>query len=232
MRNLRNFASLALLVGVAACTSSPRDVTTATVATPVSSAELESTQRRENSDYRIGATDLLRVSVFQVPDLSFDELRVDASGNIQMPLIGQVRAAGLTPGELSAVLTERLGARYLRNPQVSITVTEAASQKVTIDGAVNKPGVYAMRGQTTLLQAVAMAEGPARTANLERLAIFRQGEQGRMVAVFDLSAIRSGTAEDPLIQGDDIIVVDTSRLSRTMQDVLQALPGLAVFAYF
>lgn len=203
-----------------------------TAAAPVSITDLEAGLVGDDIDYRIGPSDLLRISVFQVPDLSFEEIRVDASGNIHMPLIGELRASGRTPAELADDMAAVLGQRFLQNPQVAIAVTEASNQKVTVDGAVTKPGVYSMRGRTTLLQAVAMAEGPSRTANLSSLAVFRRGEHGQMVAVFDLTAIRNGTAADPVILGDDIIVVDTSRLGRAMQDVLQALPGLAVFAYF
>lgn len=181
--------------------------------------------------YRIGATDMITVTVFQVPDLSLEEVRVDASGNLQMPLIGTVQAAGRTPDELASDIAAALGREYLRNPQVSVTVAEAASQKVTVDGAVTKPGVYVMRGRTTLLQAIAMAEGPSRIADLKQVAIFRDGPNGRMVALFDLAQIRSGRMQDPNLQGNDVVIVDTSRLNASIRDALQVLPGLAVFAY-
>jgi len=183
------------------------------------------------TDYRIGPTDLLKVTVFQVPDLSFDEVRVDTAGQIEMPLIGSVQAAGRTPPELAREIANLLSARYLQDPQVTVTVTQAASEKITVDGAVNKPGVYEMRGRTTLLQAVAMAEGPSRLADLESVAVFRTVEGRRMVAMFDLAAIRNGQAEDPLVRGDDVIVVDTSRLSAAMRGVLETLPGFAVFRF-
>ncbi|MFJ6023043.1 polysaccharide biosynthesis/export family protein [Brevundimonas sp. NPDC092305] len=186
----------------------------------------------DQSSYRIGPADLLKVTVFQVEDLSFDEIRVDASGTLNMPLIGNVQAAGLTPTELSSELEQRLGARYLRNPSVSVTVAEAASQKVTIDGAVAKPGVYEMRGRTTLMQAIAMAEGPTRIADLRKVAVFRNVSEGSMVALFDVQAIRAGDAEDPILSGDDVVVVDTSRLGARMQDILQALPALASFVFY
>lgn len=182
-------------------------------------------------EYRIGASDELNIKVFQIPDLTFEEIFVDASGNLQMPMIGTVRAQGLTPEELSTEMERLLREKYLRNPQVSVTVTEAANQKVTVDGAVTKPGVYRMQGRTTLLQAVAMAEGPTRVADLGSVAIFRTVDDRRMVALFDLGQIRAGRMADPYIQGDDIVVVDTSRLSANMRDILAALPGLAVFAY-
>lgn len=184
------------------------------------------------ADYRLGAGDKLNVRVFQVPDLSFDNLVVDTSGNIQMPLIGVVQAAGLTAGELSAEVGRQLASRYLRDPQVTVTVSEAASQKITVDGAVTRPGVYEMRGSTTLLQAVAMAEGPSRVADLSKVAVFRTIDGRRSVALFDLAAIRQGRADDPAVLGNDVIVVDTSNLSMAMREVVGAIPVLSVFRFF
>ena len=183
------------------------------------------------SGYRIGPSDKLALTVFQVEDLSFEEIFVDASGKLQLPLLGSVQAAGLTPAELSTDLERRLGERYLRNPRVSVSVSEAASQKITVDGAVMKPGVYLMRGRTTLLQAVAMAEGGTRIADMKRVAIFRSTDGGPMVAGFDLAEIRRGQAVDPAVMGDDVIIVDTSRLSARYRDIVELLPGLGTFAY-
>jgi polysaccharide export outer membrane protein len=183
-------------------------------------------------EYRIGVGDKLNVRVFQVEDLSFDQLVVDTSGNIQLPLIGAVGAAGRTAGEMSLDIAARLSAQYLRNPQVTVTVTQAASQKITVDGAVTRPGVYEMRGSTSLLQAVAMAEGPSRVADLSKVAVFRTIEGQRSVALFDLGAIRQGRASDPQVLGDDVIVVDTSRLNSALRDIVSAVPALAAFRPF
>lgn len=216
---------------LAACGGPKMDVSQMTAAEPVDlqTARVSSAPQTE---YQIGVGDKLSVRVFQVPDLSFDELTVDTSGNLQMPLIGAVSAVGQTAGELSSEIATRLSAQYLRNPQVTVTVTEAASQKITIDGAVTKPGVYEMRGTTSLLQAVAMAEGPSRVADLTKVAVFRTIDGQRSVALFDLAAIRQGRAEDPRVLGDDIIVVDTSRMSATMRELINALPALSIFRPF
>ena len=184
------------------------------------------------AEYRIGVGDKLDVRVFQVEDLSFEELIVDTSGNIQLPLIGAVRGAGRTAVEMSADIAARLADQYLRDPQVTVTVKEAASQKITVDGAVTKPGVYEMRGSTSLLQAVAMAEGPTRIADLTKVAVFRSIDGRRSVAIFDLQAIRQGRASDPEVRGDDVVVVDTSRLNAALRSVIEALPAVSAFAYF
>lgn len=229
IRKLHILAALALT----ACASGARIDAAPDVATTVDPALLVGNASFSGgADYRLGAGDKLSMTVFQVADLSFEEIFVDAAGNLQLPLLGSVPAAGLTPAELSDEIERRLGERYLRNPEVMVTVSQAASQKVTVDGAVKKAGVYEMRGRTTLMQAIAMAEGPTRVAALDSVAVFRTVDDRRMVAVFDLGAIRGGQAVDPVLLGDDVVVVDTSRLNSNIRDVIETLPGLAVFTYF
>lgn len=225
---VRHLSVLAVSTAVlAACSTTSPDADF-----QISEFETLATGFQGDSSYRIAPADQLSVRVFQVEDLSFDEIHVDAGGTLQLPLIGTVTAAGLTAEQLSNEIEQRLGARYLRNPDVTVVVTESSSQKITVDGAVTKPGVYMMRGRTTLVQAVAMAEGATRVADLTQVAVFRNAPDGRrMVAVYDIRAIRSGQLEDPALQGNDVVIVDTSRLSAAIRDVIQALPGLAVFAY-
>lgn len=231
MRSLSTMSVLLLLFFLAGCGGPRMDISEMTAA---QSVDLQSVQSVTPipTEYRIGVGDKLNVRVFQVEDLSFDELVVDTSGNIQMPLIGAVAGAGRTAGEMSVDIAARLSAQYLRNPQVTVTVTEAASQKITIDGAVTKPGVYEMRGSTSLLQAVAMAEGPTRVADLSRVAVFRTIDGQRSVALFDLAAIRQGRASDPQVLGDDVVVVDTSRLNSALREIVSAMPALAIFRPF
>lgn len=230
-RSFKVLAALTTAAILAGCGGPRMDVNQMTAAQPV---DLQTVREvaAPATEYRIGVGDTLDVRVFQVADLSFEELVVDTSGNINLPLIGAVRSAGRTAGEMSTDIAGRLAARYLRDPQVTVTVKEAASQKITVDGAVTKPGVYEMRGSTSLLQAVAMAEGPTRVADLTKVAVFRSIDGRRSVAVFDLSAIRQGRASDPQVLGDDVIVVDTSRLSSALREVVGALPALSAFAYF
>ena len=222
------FAAALLLAG---CGGPDMDVSQMTAAQPFVTPAASSTTSVP-AEYRIGVGDKLSIRVFQVPDLSFDTLVVDTSGNIQMPLINAVQASGLTAGELSLEIGKQLESRYLRDPQVTVTVSEAASQKVTVDGAVTQPGVYEMRGTTSLLQAVAMARGPSRVADLSKVAVFRTIDGRRAVALFDLEAIRRGRAEDPIVLGNDVIVVDASRLSAALQQVVSAVPVLSVFRFF
>jgi polysaccharide export outer membrane protein len=231
IRSLQILAVLLVSTFLAGCAGPRMEIAEMTAAQP---ADLQSAQTVTTTatEYRIGVGDKLDVRVFQVEDLSFEELVVDTSGNINLPLIGAVRSAGRTAGEMSTDIATRLAAQYLRDPQVTVTVKEAASQKITVDGAVTKPGVYEMRGSTSLLQAVAMAEGPTRVADLTKVAVFRSIDGRRSVAVFDLIAIRQGRASDPQVFGDDVIVVDTSQLSSALREAIAAIPAFAAFAYF
>lgn len=224
--------SIILALLVSGCASGGRPPAAVDVATTLDPASFQVASLEQGSVYRIGPSDKLAVRVLQVPELSFDEIFVDAGGFLQMPLVGPIRASGLTANELAAELAAKLGSSFMWNPQVMVTVVEAAAQKVTVDGAVTRPGVYEMQGRTTLLQAVAMAEGATRTAALDSVAVFRRLGDDSAVAVFDLEAIRSGQAIDPVILGDDVVVVDTSRLSARLQDAIQAAPALATFFFY
>lgn len=179
--------------------------------------------------YRIGALDKLNITVFQVKDLTLEKVQVDASGQILLPLIGAVTAQGKTTAELSADIAAKLQKDFMQSPQVSVLVEESASQKVTVDGAVKKAGVFDMKGRTSLMQAVAMAEGADRDAKLREVVVFRTVSGQRQAARFDLTAIRRGTAADPELQGGDVVVIPGSAMARTVRDVLQALPAFAIF---
>jgi polysaccharide export outer membrane protein len=182
-------------------------------------------------DYIIGPQDKLRIRVFEVKDLSFDEEEVDANGQIQLPLIGKVTAAGKTTIQLQDELAQRLGDKYLQSPQVSVSVAESASQKVTVEGEVKNPGVFQMKGRTTLMQAVAMAGGPSDIANLHKVAIIREADGARRAAVCDYQAIREGKAGDPVIEGNDVVVMDSSATKSLWSNLMKNLPIFTLLAY-
>lgn len=180
------------------------------------------------ADYRIGPLDLLEISVFQVPDLN-KTVQVSSSGTIDLPLIGQVAAAGKTVAELQAEVTSRLGAKYLQNPQVSIFVKDAQSQRITVEGAVGKPGVYPTVGQTSLVQGIAMAGGLTEIADSRGVVVFREVRGKRQAAKFDFAAIKAGNADDPVLHGGDIIVVDESGAKTALRNIRSILPVFSVF---
>lgn len=183
------------------------------------------------ADYKIAPMDTLTVKVFRVADFSGD-FTVDLLGNISMPLIGDVPAAGRTPQQLEQLLTQKLGAKYLQNPDVSVAIKSSAGRNVTLDGAVNRAGAYPVLGKMTLIQAIALAGGTTEDANAHRVAIFRTIDGQRQAAAFDLASIRKGQMPDPTIYAGDIIVVDGSSIKAAEKQIFQSFPLLGLFRPF
>jgi polysaccharide export outer membrane protein len=184
------------------------------------------------SDYRVGSQDLLEISVFGVQDLN-KEVRVNSNGQISLPLIGGVMAGGRTIPELEKDLASKYASGFLQNPQVSVFVKEYASQRITLEGAIVKPGIYPITGKTTLLQAIALSGGvDDKIADLGGIVLMRQVNGKRMAAVYDLRAVRHGTMNDPQVYGDDIIVVETSGSKSAYRRFIESMPVLGLFRWF
>ncbi len=128
------------------------------------------------SDYRIGRQDLLDLRVFNLKELD-QTVRVSDDGSITLPLLGRLSVAGLTKGELEALIADLLEERFVRDPQVTIFVREYESKKVAVSGAVKKPGTYEMLGEKTLLEMISLAGGLDRDLGTE-IIIFRRGDDG------------------------------------------------------
>jgi polysaccharide export outer membrane protein len=180
--------------------------------------------------YRIGPLDVLDISVFGVPELS-GTVEVSDNGNIQLPIVGETPAAGKTAEELQQDLISRLGAEYLQNPQVRVTVKEFKSRNVTVSGQIASPGIYPLKGETTLLQVVAMAGGFKEASDSTVLVLRKKGGK-RLAARFDVSAIERGQTADPLVQGGDTIVAGESTIKKAYQGFLKALPIAGAFMMF
>ena len=176
-----------------------------------------------NAAYKIGPLDVLDITVFKVQDLA-KTVQVSENGEINYPLIGDIQAAGKTAHELGRDLTQKLGVKYLRDPQVTVFVKEFNSQRVTVQGSVKTSGVYALKGNTTLMQAVAMAGDVDTTMDSGTVVIFRTINGQRSAARFDFDAIKKGTAEDPQLQPGDVIYVETSATKVALSNILKALP--------
>lgn len=214
---------LTVLLGIAACASPPATdtVVSSTSSTPaVAAGSPAAGPVAAPDDYRIGPQDLLKLDVFGVEALSRRSVRVNASGRISLPLIGAVQAGGLTAEQLAADIAARLAQDYLQNPQVTIFIEEFTSQRITVAGAVKTPGIFPLKGRTTLMQAVAQAGGPNNVANLSTVKILRPGPDGaRKTLEFDLDAIREGQAPDPEVRGEDVVQVETSAAKETVQQM-------------
>lgn len=180
-----------------------------------------------SSAYKIGPLDVLDISVFKVPELT-KTVQVAEGGSVNLPLLGEVPVAGRTAQEVERSLTASLGHKYLQNPQITVYVKEHNSQRVTIEGAAKKPGVYPVRGRTTLLQFIAMAEGLDQNADTT-VVVFRMVDGKRAAARFDIADIRAGNAQDPVIQSGDTIVISNSALKEGFSNFLKMMPLASLF---
>ena len=186
-------------------------------------------------DYRVGPNDLLDIEVLDLEN-SKRTVRVNAAGAITLPLIGAVVVAGLNAQQVEAHLAAKYSEKYLQNPQVSVFIKEFTTERITIDGAVVKPGIYPLTGQITLLRALALAGGFGPIAESSEVMLFRVNERGeRQVATFDVDKIRAGKSDDPAIKGDDLIVVQRDANRRLFKDslfrdILDTVNPFSIFA--
>jgi len=174
------------------------------ISAPLSARQAAAPRTQE---YVIGADDVLSVSFWRDKDLSSDAV-VRPDGFISLPLLNDVRALGLTPTALAAHLKE-LAAAYLEDPTVTVVVKQINSRKVFVTGEVVKPGQYALSGQTTVLQLLAMAGGLTAFANAEEIAIIRVGDAGPVTFRFNYkNAARLKDLRDNIIlmPGDTVVV--------------------------
>ncbi|PZU56902.1 MAG: polysaccharide export protein [Sphingobium sp.] len=173
----------------------------------------------DDRPYRVGPYDTLRIDVLGVPELSQRQAQADAGGRITFPLIGIVEAGGQTLSELSQTLEALLEEKYVRHPVVTVDLVQAASQTVTIDGAVNAPGIYPVVGKMTLMRAIAGAKGATASARMQRATIFRDVDNQKMAGVYNLLAIYRGNYVDPEVFAGDMIVVGNVEAKRIFKGV-------------
>ena len=190
-----------------------------------------SVQQAAQPSYRVGPFDLLQISVFGVPELS-GPAQVDGEGILTLPLVGGVAAMGLTPPQLAAELERAYGARFVRDPSITVQVTTPQSQRVVVGGAVGEPGVFPVLGRLTLNQAIAQAKGLDDYANASNVIILREVDGVQAAARFDLRAIQAGHMADPELAPGDTVIVDTARARRLIRDLAPLGTLFAVFRAF
>jgi polysaccharide export outer membrane protein len=153
--------------------------------------------------YQIGPEDLLFIRVWREPDFTLP-VAVRPDGKITMPLIGEVRAAGQSPLQLTATLKQLL-AQYLNSPDVSVFVTEVRSKKFYIDGEMNRPGSFALVTPTSVLEALSRGGGFREFANTKKIRVLRGDE----ILHFNYKQVTKGKHLEQNIavrNGDHIIV--------------------------
>jgi polysaccharide biosynthesis/export protein len=157
------------------------------------------------TDYKLVVGDKLRVEVYRDPQMS-QNLQIRPDGKITLPLVGDVAAAGRTPAALRDALTTSLK-EFITNPVVTVIVVEAVPQTISVIGEVNAPGTHPITGETTVIEALALAGGFKDFANTKNIIIQRTTPTGVKRMPFNYKdAIKSETKPMCVEPGDVIIV--------------------------
>ena len=162
----------------------------------------------QEADYVIGPEDVLEIIVWKNPELS-RVVTVRPDGKISLPLIGDVKAAGLTVSYLQMEMTERLK-KYQKIPQVSIIVLEINSYSIFVMGEVSNPGKYQLRSHVTLLQAITMAGGFTLYASKNKIRVLRSLDEGGKQKVFKVrykDIINGNSQKNILLKSGDTVII-------------------------
>jgi polysaccharide biosynthesis/export protein len=186
--------------------------------------------RTRGADRLISPYDVLEITVFEAAELS-RAVRVLEGGDISLPLVGVVQAAGQTTRDLEAELRAQLQ-RYVHDPHVTVEVKEVGTPAVYVVGEVNQPGAFVPsgRGGMTVLRAVAMARGWKPTASPNRSVVIRTVPSGdRLEIPVDMNDIVRGRMDDLVLQGNDVLYVPKNTEKVLALGVIDTLVRLVTF---
>ncbi len=161
----------------------------------------------EAPEYRIGAEDVLNISVWKEEELD-REVIVRPDGGISFPFAGDVKAAGRTPMQLQKVLTLRVQ-KFIPDAMVTVSVTKLAGLRIYVIGKVKKSGQFVIGRYVDVLQALTLAGGLDIYASEKKIKVLRRSNGKEIVFPFNYSAVKSGEnlAQNILLQNDDVVVV-------------------------
>jgi polysaccharide export outer membrane protein len=162
---------------------------------------------QNDAEYKIGPQDILRIDVWKEPEIS-RTAPVRPDGRVSLPLLNDVQAAGLTPMQLSEVISEGLK-KFITNPQVTVGVAEINSRRVYVTGEVNKAGAFSLLPNMTVLQALSNSGGFTQFAKLKGIYVLRVEEGKQVKHPFNYKDVVSGKTpeQNMLLQPGDVIVV-------------------------
>jgi protein involved in polysaccharide export with SLBB domain len=165
-------------------------------------------------EYKIQPGDQLDIKFFYNPELN-EQLTVRTDGRITLQLVNDVVAAGLTPTELTSVLTKAYSTE-LSNPKVAVIVRTSIADKIYVDGEVNRAGLFTLAGPTTALQSIAQAGGMKESAKPTEVIVLRRTDDNRITYILvNLEKALQGAdpKEDVLLKPNDIIYVPKSAIA-------------------
>ena len=236
---LKTILAVLVIASISACTGSRPAPTVAETSAAARSVETLNNTQYSSAPYsntsrpiayqptstvsnRLSAGDVLDVNVFKVPDLSAKALTVESSGAISLPLVGTVAVAGLSIAQAEQRITQRL-TKFMQAPQVSISRTSKVVEKrVTVEGEVRTPGVFPIKGNLSFLQAIALAQGLSDVGDSRQVFFYRDGARH----IVNLDLVRNGSISDPILRGDDRIVVMKDSAKVREKKVLDYLPAV------
>lgn len=212
-----------------------------TVINPASIGQMDQQARAyPQKEYVIGIGDTLDIKFMHNPEFNELLLPVRPDGRISLQLAPDIKAAGLTPGQLKDALTEKYSSE-LKQPEIAVIVRSFTGQKIFVDGEVGFAGLIDLRGPTTVMAAIAQAHGARDTARLSNVIVIRKDADGKpMVANLDLRKVINGTdvSQDIYLMPYDIVYVPQSNIARVDKFVDEYInrfvpghfPGFAGFA--
>lgn len=226
----RQLVAMAMMFAVSAC-SQRAPIGSTGVVSEYSGSELPEPASADfveaPRDFVVGAFDVLNIGVFGIDEFQPRQIRLSGSGSLSFPLAGETQVAGMTTQEVASLLAQRLKAKGIRDPQVSVNLVENNSQVYTVSGQVEQPGSYPAMGNTSLLRAVASARGLSEFADGDDIVVFRTVNGQKLAAMYSLRAIERGNYADPKIYPNDVIVVADEKSRRLFRDLLQVIPVLS-----
>jgi len=177
-------------------------------AVAIASPPAPSVEKPHDNSFVIGNDDLLSINVWKEPEVSSKSIPVRSDGRISLPLVGEVQAAGRTPLQLEQDITSKLRT-YIAEPEVTVMVQQINSEKFNILGQVLKPGSYPLTRGTTVLDAIAMANGFRDFAKQKGIYILRQNASGTSKIAFNYKDVIKGKHPEQNIKLEprDTIVV-------------------------
>jgi len=202
MTSIRIYTISILVLAIAALSNAAEPVAASASSRP------RVTQQVVSGDYRIGAGDVLQITVWKEPDASVAGAVVRPDGKITLPLLKEVEVAGLTPAKAEQLITQRLST-LIRDPDVTVVISAANSSKAYVVGAVRKEGPVTLNSQMTVLQVLIEAGGLTEFAKKKHIYVLRMDNGAPRRFPFDYDSVIKGRnlgQNIPVVAGDTIVV--------------------------
>lgn len=142
-------------------------------------------------DYRLGPGDVLSINVLGFEELQVNDLVVRTDGKIAYPLVGEIQVGGLSPGQLTNIITTGIS-NYTKDPQVTINILKYHTTRIYVLGEVTKPGMYELEKQHSLLDAIGAAGGYTKDALKKKVYIIRKDNKNKPLEVSLIKLLRQG----------------------------------------